>query len=226
MRVLVRAREAQIAPKSPSNGEKLSRARCYHSKMCGDRREIEIKLRFDSADEALERLRPLDPRPVGERTFEDNVLFDREQDPLTPAGKLLRVRQYGSRALLTYKAPTETGDRRHKVRLEEETGLDDAEGMRRILDELGFSPCYRYQKYRTLFELDELQICVDETPLGCFVELEGSPEAIDRTAERLGFGTDDYITETYGELHERLAAERGEEPGDLLLSDSERPGRA
>jgi adenylate cyclase class 2 len=188
------------------------------------RREIEIKLRFDSADAARARLRTLGPRLLQERIFEDNVLFDRRHDPLTPEGKLLRLRRVGSRSLLTYKAPAGESDR-HRVRQEEETHVSDHEGMRRILTALGFSPWYRYQKHRTVFEIDGLHLCLDETPLGCFLELEGSPEAIDRTAARLGFDADDYVRESYRELHEQAARKLGEEPGDLLVSDVEEDDR-
>ncbi len=42
---------------------------------------------------------------------------------------------------------------------------------------------------------------LDETPAGVFLELEGPPRWIDRTARRLGFGEADYITASYAELH-------------------------
>jgi len=187
--------------------------------MDGSRHETEIKLRFGSAAEALSRLRPLGPSLIEGRTFEDNLLLDREREPLTPQDKLLRLRRFGGRSLLTFKAPVE-GSSRHKVRVEEETGVDDSESMKRILSELGFSPCFRYQKYRTVFGLEDLHVCLDETPLGCFLELEGAPEAIDRAAARLGFDTADYIRESYGELHEQAAREAGVEPGDMLLPET------
>ena len=196
----------------------MLRLQCYHSKMSGERSETEIKLRFDSAADALERLRPLGLELRVARTFEDNVLYDRDRDPLESSGKLLRLRRVGPRAVLTFKAPKTGADGRYKVRLEEETDVDDPDSMIRILEALGFSPSYRYQKYRTEFALDDLHVCLDETPLGCFVELEGPPDSIDRTAARLGIEADAYITETYAELHERHAAERGEKPGELLLS--------
>jgi adenylate cyclase class 2 len=89
--------------------------------------------------------------------------------------------------------------------------------LERILRALALAPRYRYQKFRTIFDLDGLQLCLDETPLGCFIELEGAPEAIDRLAGRWGFEPDQYVIETYRDLHERQARERGQPRGDLLM---------
>ena len=116
---------------------------------------------------------------------------------------------------MTMKCPVET-DGRHKVRDEFETAVSEPDAFERILRELGYSPCYRYQKYRTVYTLDDLEIVLDETPIGCFVELEGPPESIDRTAERLGFSSDRYIRESYRELQRQLAP-AGTVPGDMLM---------
>ena len=41
---------------------------------------------------------------------------------------------------------------------------------------------------------------LDETPIGNFGEIEGPPRWIDRTAQALGIGREDYITETYAPM--------------------------
>jgi adenylate cyclase class 2 len=191
--------------------------------MDSSRREVEVKLPCDSPAGARRRLEALGARLVRDRVFEDNVLFERKVEPLKPARKLLRLRRDGGRALLTFKAPVE-GDHAHKVRLEDESDVADPDAVERILAGLGFSPHYRYQKYRTLFELDGLEICLDETPLGCFIELEGAPEAIDRVAAALGCGPDRYVLDSYVELHEQWVAERGLPPEDMVFERGEEPG--
>lgn len=178
--------------------------------------EVEIKLRFDSAVDAVSRLLELGARPLVERTFEDNVLFEQSIAPLKPEGKMLRLRQFAGEATLTFKQPV-PGQHRHKVREEHETRVGDSAALVSILEGLGFSRAYRYQKYRTIYQLDEVHACVDETPLGCFIELEGEPQAIDRAAERLGFRFEQYIRGTYRDLHEQATGRQGEQLGDLLL---------
>jgi adenylate cyclase class 2 len=188
------------------------------------RREVEVKLPFDSPSEARRKLAALGAELIHERRFEENVLFDRDGGALAAEGKLLRVRRDGPRALLTYKAPV-TGRHRHKVRLEEETELADPDAMERILRGLSFRPVYRYQKYRTLFELQGVHACLDETPIGCYVELEGAPEEIDRLAARLGFGEEQYVVDSYLALHARWSEERGEKRGDMVFRSARETGR-
>ena len=179
-------------------------------------REVEIKLAFDSPSSARARLHAAGAVELVPRELEDNVVFDRRAGTLCSANQLLRVRRAGGKALLTFKAPVE-GQHAHKVRTEHETRVDDPDALARILEQLGFEPSYRYQKYRTVYALDGLEASLDETPLGCFVELEGSPEGIDRAAHRLGFTAEQYVLESYRELHEHATGEGRIAPGDLLL---------
>ncbi len=190
--------------------------------MSGAGRETEIKLPFPSAHEARRRLGELGAEVTHERAFEDNVAYDLPSGELEATGRLLRLRRYGARAWLTYKAPADPGAR-HKVRIEHETAVQDAEAAARLLEGLGYRRVYRYQKRRTVLRLGAVEASVDETPLGCFVELEGEPEAIDDLASQLGFRRDQYVLATYRDLHERAAAARGTSPGDLLLEPEEPP---
>jgi len=190
--------------------------------MAGSRTEIEIKLPFESAAAAIDRLARIGAAPVQPRHFEDNVLYDRHAAPLAQAGCLLRLRSSGDAAVLTFKAPVETGETGgpYKVRREFETSVGDPRALSAILDQLGFRPSYRYQKYRTTFSIGGLGICVDETPIGCFVELEGLPADIDRVAGQLGFDPCQYLRESYRELQLRHASRHGGPVGDLLLERS------
>jgi adenylate cyclase class 2 len=178
--------------------------------------EIEIKLPFDSPSAASEKLSRLGATERTPRLFEDNIVFDRDDLSLKRADTVLRLRTKGERHVLTLKTPVE-GDYRHRVRNEDETDVTDFGATARLLERLGFAQRWRYQKYRTVYALADLSICVDETPLGCFVELEGPPEQIDRAARELGFTPEQYMCESYRELHERDAERRGVSPGDLLL---------
>jgi adenylate cyclase class 2 len=135
---------------------------------------------------------------------------------------MLRLRRVGRRAVLTFKRRI-PGDSRYKVCEEHETEIDDPAALEGVLRGVGFRVAYRYQKYRTLLALPGVEVAMDETPLGCFIELEGDREAIDRAAERLGFSPERYIRSTYREL--QLAASPDGEPGDLLMQEADDPAR-
>jgi len=184
--------------------------------MAKSNRENEIKLAFPSPETAVLRLLAAGAREIHARAFEDNVLFDLADRPLTKSGRLLRLRSFDGASLLTFKAPV-AGEHRHKVKVEHETAIADPEALRSILLGLGFEAVYRYQKYRATYRLGAVEAAIDETPLGAFVELEGAPDEVDKAAEALGATPSDFIRATYRELQERDAAARGVIAGDMLL---------
>ncbi|HZN54317.1 MAG TPA: class IV adenylate cyclase [Candidatus Polarisedimenticolaceae bacterium] len=184
--------------------------------MAKSSRENEIKLAFPSPESALRKLLAAGARPLLDRAFEDNVLYDFEDGALRSSGRLLRLRLVRGSALLTLKAEI-PGEHRHKLRAEHETEVRDADALREILSGLGLAPVYRYQKYRTTFRLPAVEASLDETPLGTFVELEGPPDSVDAAARRLGASDGEFIRATYRDLQERDAEVRGTVAGDLLM---------
>jgi adenylate cyclase, class 2 len=180
------------------------------------KREIEIKLRVSKLREVLRRIRQMGAVPRG-RVFERNTLFDTPDSSFWRHGRLLRVRTQtpapgnGSRggtetAILTAKAPPSTQSRTrkklpYKERLESEIAVREPAGWPRVLPHLGFRAGFKYEKYRTSFRLRGLHLDLDETPVGVFLELEGSPAAIRRTARSLGYAPKDHIRATYWDLY-------------------------
>jgi adenylate cyclase class 2 len=59
---------------------------------------------------------------------------------------------------------------------------------------------------------------LDETPVGAFLELEGAPRWIDRTARSLGFRESDYITASYGALYRQFCDMKGVAPGNMVFA--------
>jgi adenylate cyclase, class 2 len=126
------------------------------------------------------------------------VLLDTAEGRLQAAGTTLRVRADGARAFLTFKGPVLPGP--FKARQEIETEADNADALLALLAALGYTPAFRYEKYREEYATDGAVVAIDETPIGTFVELEGEPAAIHGLAARLGFGTADYLTASYRAL--------------------------
>jgi adenylate cyclase class 2 len=182
--------------------------------------EIEIKLRLPPDLSKIRRiLRKLGFRVAEARSHETNVLFDNPTNPLGKQGKLIRIRRVGRYSLLTYKGPSKS--LRYKKRHELEVYVSDAGVAEEILKRIGYQQVYRYEKFRTEFVESSGQggkVLLDETPVGNFLELEGSPRWIGRTARLLGFSDADYITGSYGYLHLLYCRERGLKPRNMLFN--------
>ena len=65
---------------------------------------------------------------------------------------------------------------------------------------MGYSPVFRYEKFREEFAASGVVVALDETPIGTFVELEGEPAAIHSLAAQLGFTPADFVTASYRTL--------------------------
>ena len=164
--------------------------------------ETEVKIRYPAgADAARQTIEAHGYQLTEPCTLETDQLFERSGDELRRSGRLLRLRRAGDRAMVTYKGPASGGQ--YKSREEIEFNVSDADALIQVLDRLEYSPSFRYEKYRTKFARPNEPgfITVDETPIGVFLELEGPPEWIDRTAARLGFSPADYLTASYASLY-------------------------
>jgi len=164
-------------------------------------RETEIKLRLETPETALELLRAHRFEILHPRIFERNLIFDTPDRQLRNSRRLLRLREAGPKVTLTFKGPSDTA--KHKSREEREVHPGDFEEMRVILERLGYEVSFTYDKFRTEFSRpgDDGIATLDETPVGTFMELEGDPAWIDRTAAELGFTESDYITASYASLY-------------------------
>ncbi len=174
--------------------------------------ESEIKLRVGRLDEACGALARLGAERVRARHLEDNVLFDDASGSLAGAGCLLRVRRTPKGGLLTYKGPRR--DREGvKTRREVETTVGDADALQAIVEALGFRRVFRYQKYREVYRWNDVEIVVDDTPIGSFLEIEGTLPGIHEAAAALGYAPADYIRDSYVAL---FAAAGGQ--GDMVFA--------
>jgi adenylate cyclase class 2 len=119
------------------------------------------------------------------RHFERNILFDDDEGSLVRQGHTLRLRAVPDGGYLTLKgAPRQRGV--IKEREELESAVSDPNVCEQILHKLGFSPMFQYEKYRAIYRLNDVTITLDEVPIGCYIEIEGSPDSIAAVASRLG----------------------------------------
>jgi len=207
--------------------------------------EIEIKLPVPDITAIRKRLRSLHAREITSRTHESNTLYDTPGGELRRRGQLIRIRieqpaqargkkspSHDPSAVLTFKGPQRSARRdpkssvrgtnlsRFKIKEEAEVTVSSAMAATRILSALGLRSGFRYEKFRTTYRLSsvpQVKIELDETPVGTFLELEGTASAIDRAATLLGYNRSDYSTATYGSLYLAECRRNGHKPGNMLF---------
>ena len=179
--------------------------------------ENEIKLRIPDAARGRKLIDGLGFTVLHERIHEMNIVCDTSDGALREKGGLLRVRTAGEKNTVTFKGRAQQSA--HKTREEIEFTASDAGAVLRIFENLGFHPVFRYEKYRTEFSRAGRQgiVTLDETPIGCFLELEGPAEWVDATAREMGFSAADYIKDSYGALYVEYCSAQGTRPSDMTF---------
>ena len=167
--------------------------------------ETEVKIKVHNLQKFSEQLKLLGFKIKINRSFEDNWIFDSPNLHLSQRRWLLRIRTFNNRAWITLKTPSQNSNQ-FKVREELETEIGEPSVGKEILHRFGMKPSFRYQKFRTVFQhLDysenELVVTLDETPIGNFVEIEGSSKNICSLATQLGYRTSAFIVKSYMKLY-------------------------
>lgn len=169
-------------------------------------REIEAKFYIQNPDEFRRRLEVQGARLKEARVREMNLRFDTPQRDLGRDGRVLRLRQ-DTRARITYKdaGRVEAGAINRR---ELEFAVSDFDAAREFLEALGYEVALTYEKYRTTYQLDEVELMLDEMPYGNFVEIEGAKKSLRPTADRLGLSWEAAIPASYSQLFDYLRAQR------------------
>lgn len=183
--------------------------------------EIEVKVPVDDVRRYAEKAQELGYERCKPRHFEANTLYDFPNRPLSLSGCLLRVRETPDHALLTFKGKLVAHDR-YKVRPEQETMCDSGPNVRAILENIGLRPFFRYEKYREEYEGPGALLCLDELPFGHYLEIEGTPEGIERLAAALNLDPKSFIRRSYADLYGEHCRKLGTPFGDIVFpSDHE-----
>jgi adenylate cyclase class 2 len=134
--------------------------------------EIETKFHikdFNAIQQHLDYIGAQISRP---RVFEVNYRFDTPDHKLSKELKVLRLRR-DSTDWITYKGPGKFKDG-IRIRQEIEFQISDIKIACALLEALGYQMYQSYEKYRTVYELYNTHIMLDELPFGTFLEIEST----------------------------------------------------
>jgi adenylate cyclase class 2 len=177
--------------------------------------EIEIKFALKDRAALVRRLHEIGAQRLYAETFEDNIVLDRRGE-LRTKGTLLRVRKFGKYAIVTYKGALafEGGV---KSREEVQTGVESFELAIQLFDSLGYKPVFRYQKFREVWRVNEVEVVLDRTPIGDYFEIEGPLDLIRSVADELGMNMDSGLRQSYAELYRLHRRTRADLPEHMVF---------
>ena len=181
--------------------------------------EREIKLRYDSVESARAAVLAAGATPLLGRRLQEDALLDTEDESLRRRRCVLRIRLENGNSRITFKGPVQPSDM--KLRDEIETIVGDGVLLLGVFEELGFHVWFRYEKYREEFCHEEVIVAIDETPVGVFVELEGSEPGITTMATLLGRRPEDYILDSYRGLYLKHRDAAGLKGPDMVFDGNE-----
>src|SRR5258708_7627758 len=124
--------------------------------------------------------------------------YDTSDRSLTQRDQVLRIRIYHdvrtTRAQIDWKGPTRR-EGGYKLREELEARVTDAETLTAILVRLGYEVTISIDRAIVQYELDGAMIRFEHYPrMDDLVEVEGSPEQIERAIAALGLPRDGFTT--------------------------------
>ena len=165
--------------------------------------EIEAKIKVAQLEPVAETLKTLGATPVHDIRQIDTYFMD--ADGLLAKNDCgLRIRQEtidGQQSTrMTFKGAKIGGP--YKSRPEFETGVDDADITANIFESLGYTKRLQVCKHRSMWALDDCDVCLDEVErLGCFVEVEGPDETtIAGVLEKLNLHNAPLIKQGYASM--------------------------
>jgi adenylate cyclase class 2 len=177
--------------------------------------EREVKLRFDTPEEARDAILAAGATPLRCRRLQEDCLLDTEDEDLRRRRCVLRIRTESGKSLVTFKGPVQAS--RMKVREEHETVVGDGAMLLRMFEELGLHVWFRYEKYREEYSAEDVTIAIDETPIGTFVEIEGGENGIVTMTEAIGRSPADFVLDSYRCLFVKHRDEHGFPASDMLF---------
>ncbi len=180
--------------------------------------EREVKLRFDTAEEARAAVLATGATPLLGRRLQEDSLLDTDDERLRRRRCVLRVRVECGKSRVTFKGPVQPSPM--KLREEAETVVGSGEVLLRVFEELGLHVWFRYEKYREEFSHEDVTVAIDETPVGVFVEVEGSERGIEEMTRALGRSQSDYIVDSYRALFLHYRDAHGLAGPDMLFDQT------
>lgn len=180
--------------------------------------ELEVKFYISDLPRLERRLQELGAELDSARVQEVNLRFDTAEGDLERASQVLRLR-LDREARLTFKGPSQNQEGA-RLRTEIEFVVSSFDSARALLKALGYQVSMMYEKRRTTYRLDGVEVTLDEMPYGNFAEIEGPDSAsIQAVNQRTGLDWERRVPVSYTSLFDQLRTRLGLSFRDLSFAN-------
>jgi adenylate cyclase, class 2 len=132
--------------------------------------EVEIKVWCENHQEVIDLIIKLGGQKYVDLK-EVDMYFNHPSRDFAQTDEAFRLRKQNNKNKITYKGPKIS--KKAKTRYEAETEFDNFDKMKTILEKLSFRKSGIVEKNRTIYKLNNIDICIDSVNnVGTFVELE------------------------------------------------------
>lgn len=175
--------------------------------------EVEVKAVVDDLASRRKQLLAAGARAEFAGGMRD-LRYDTADRALAAVDHVLRVRVYsgpaGEMAHLDWKGATQI-EAGLKTREEHTTGVSDLAGLTAILISLGFVVTREIEREVAMYRLGDATVRFERYPrMDDLVEVEGTPEAIERAIKALGIERSAFTAERLPDFARRFEARTGE----------------
>ncbi|MHB8443365.1 MAG: class IV adenylate cyclase [Patescibacteria group bacterium] len=181
-------------------------------------KDIEIELKFeinkDKIDFFNKKLQSIG-FALSKRVYELSVMYDNPSQIMQITDGRIRLRRSGEKTILTYKKPLSR--KGIKKEIEYEVEISDFDTMEKILKMMEFTKTTSYERYRTYFHKNHIEVMIDEFPYGVFIEIEGDEKHIVKLSRDLGFRMNDNLTDSCDTIYTKRCIKKGIEPSIHIL---------
>jgi adenylate cyclase class 2 len=182
--------------------------------------EIELKLKVDTFEPTIEKLKQLDAEFEGD-FLQTDAYYDDSADSLVNSDRCLRIRKHknhlGQAIELTYKGAREN----HRFKSRREIGLkvEKAEELAELFSHLGYRERLSIDKKRSLWDFAGCKVALDELPLlGKFIEIEGPDDkTIEDAQKKLGLEKIPHTPQSYAHLMEEAMKKTGSKQRKIVF---------
>lgn len=180
------------------------------------KKEIEIKIQLNDKKEIQQRLQALGWY-IKDLIFHKTYLLSTPNEALFEQGIFPRVRVEGNRTIFTIKVKSQKNKADDKnlnyfQRDEYEVEVEDADKIVKMLSILGLTEQLVDEKYRQTWlneKSEGLSIVIDTLPFGCFLEIEGTKDQIEKTVKQLDLQNEKRITIAYRRVYREYCKKNG-----------------